>query len=125
MRILPASDDTLTEAVAILRGGGCIVHATETCYGIACDLANPQAVARLFAIKHRPSTQPVSALFPSVDEAQQWVEWTERADELAAQYLPGPLTLILPLRADAPTRLYPVPDTEALPAHVTVGVRVS
>jgi L-threonylcarbamoyladenylate synthase len=120
MRVLQPTDEALAQATDIIRSGGVIVHATETCYGLACDLANAEAVKKLFAIKRRPTTQPVSALFPTVDEAKRWVEWKPRADELANQYLPGPLTLILPMREDAPARLFPTPA-----GGVTVGIRVS
>ncbi|HVW67001.1 MAG TPA: L-threonylcarbamoyladenylate synthase [Candidatus Peribacteraceae bacterium] len=138
MRILPFTDESLIEAVSILHGGGVIAHATETCYGLACDLSNREAVEKLFRIKKRPVTQPVSGLFASVNDARQYVIWTDRADELAKQYLPGPLTLILPMREDAPKRLYPVVSgqwsvvssekesriTNHLPL-ATIGVRIS
>lgn len=130
MRILPASTG-LPEALSILSSGGVIAHATETCYGFACDLTNPKAVEKLFAIKQRPATQPVSALFPSVEEAKNYVEWNEKAEELAKQYLPGPLTLILPLRSDAPFQLFPIPLTadklimNNYQLKISVGVRIS
>ncbi len=126
MKVLPFSDDGLHEALTILRNGGVIAHATETCYGLACDLSNLDAVTKLFAIKQRPETQPVSALFSSVDEAKNYTEWNERAEELAAQYLPGPLTLILPMRADAPLALFPISQFSILHSQFkTIGVRVS
>lgn len=120
MRILPYSDASLAEAISLLRTGAVIAHATETCYGLACDLTNCDAVARLFAIKDRPVTQPISALFASIEDAKRYVEWNTRAEELAKKYLPGPLTLILPLRSDAPHRLFPNPNP-----NPTLGIRIS
>lgn len=96
-------------ALEVLRRGGTVVHATETCYGLACDLKNPEAVGRLFAIKERPRDQPVSALFSSIEDAKRYIAWNADAEELAAKYLPGPLTLILPLCPSAPHRLHPTP----------------
>ncbi len=122
MELLPDGDPALTKALAILRSGGCIAHATETCYGIACDLSNLSAVERLFAIKQRPATLPVSALFASVDVARDYVDWTPLAQKLADQYLPGPLTLVLPLRSDVSPRLYPL-TANSYP--LTIGVRIS
>ncbi len=90
--------------------GGVVAHATETCYGLACDLRDPAAVRKVFAIKRRAETQPVSALFASVDEAKRYVVWNARAEELARERLPGPLTLVLPLRDDAPVRIFPTPS---------------
>ena len=63
-------------------------------------LTNPDAIRKLFAIKHRPADQPVSALFPDVDEAKKWVEWNDEASASRKNHLPGPLTLILPLRKE-------------------------
>lgn len=98
MRVLPASNENLEEAVSIIRNGGVVAHPTETCYGFACDLTNPEAVKKLALLKKRPKGQPISALFASLEEAAVWVEWNEKAEELAQQYLPGPLTIILPLK---------------------------
>lgn len=120
MRTLPVSQKNMNEALSILRMGGVIAHATETCYGLACDLCNPAAVEKLFRIKKRPATQPVSALFSSVEEAKKYVQWTESAENLAKKHLPGPLTIIVSLRSDAPHMLLPTPNGGA-----TVGVRVS
>lgn len=119
MRILPENKDSIAQALEILEQGGSVVHATETCYGIACDLTNVDAVSKVFGVKQRPMEQPISALFPSVGHAKQYVEWNVEAEELA-KGLPGPLTLILPVNKDAPYELFPTPSGGA-----TIGVRVS
>lgn len=134
MKILPEGNVGLYEALDVIRAGGCVAHATETCYGLACDLTNLSAVQKLFRIKRRPQDQPVSALFASVEEAKKWVAWNERAEDLAKKFLPGPLTLILPLRSDAPKKLFVIPNPtptpnplppEALAKGGSVGVRIS
>jgi L-threonylcarbamoyladenylate synthase len=61
----------------------------------------------------------VSALFPSIEAAKEFVQWNTRAEALAEKYLPGPLTLILPLRRSAHP-LFPTPE-----GGKTVGVRIS
>ena len=115
MRILPA-DQGIPEALNIIQHGGIVAHATETCYGFACDLTNPEAIQTLFLLKDRPDMQQVSALFPSVSAAKEWVEWNERAEELAEKYLPGPLTMILPLKTD---------QRSMINDQHTLGVRIS
>ncbi|MBI1812827.1 threonylcarbamoyl-AMP synthase [Candidatus Peregrinibacteria bacterium] len=107
MNILEISEAALMHAMRILQTGGIVAHATETCYGFACDLSNPIAVEKLFALKKRPVTQPVSALFASIENAKRYVEWNEEAERLAKEHLPGPLTLILPLQKNAPP-IFPV-----------------
>ena len=131
MRILPVSEEATNEALRILAAGGIVAHATETCYGLACDLSNPAAVTKLFAIKERSSGQPVSALFPSVKEAKNYVAWNDRAEALAHQHLPGPLTLILQLRKDAPL-VFPIPTPTPNPIpnpiptpNPTLALRIS
>lgn len=120
MKILFISPAGLAEALAILSAGGVVAHATETCYGLACDMSNPRAVARLFHIKQRAADQPVSALFASVEQVKQYVLWNKRAQVLADTNLPGPLTLILPMNPRAPQELYPTPA-----GGQSLGVRVS
>lgn len=123
MRVLPLTSKTIDLAIFVLKEGGIVVHPTETCYGLACDLTNPSAVARLFDLKKRAPNQPVSALFPSQEEAELYSVWNSRARELAEKHLPGPLTLILPLRTDAPYQLYPT--STSVERSTTIGVRIS
>ena len=125
MRTLPFTTESLLEAVSLIKSGAVIAHATETCYGFACDLSNVDAVKKLFAIKQRPDTQPISALFSSVAEAKKYVLWNARAEELAQQYLPGPLTLILPMHTELPSELFPVARVTSNESRVTIGVRIS
>ena len=118
MNIQPLSDKSIQEAIALLRDGGVVAHATETCYGLACDLGNAEAVAKLFAIKNRPLNLPVSALFVSIDQSQQYVEWNEAALTLGTQHLPGPLTIILMKKPGCALHVCPE-------GGESVGVRIS
>ena len=124
MQILPPSDIGIRQALTILRHGGVVAHATETCYGLACDMGNVEAVAKVFAIKKRPDTQPISALFATLDQAKLYLEWNDLAEKLAAAHLPGPLTIILKLRTDSPSKLFPSPITNHQ-SPITIGTRVS
>ncbi len=116
MKIVLANEEGLQEALNVLKSGGVIAHATETCYGFACDLSNSDAVQKLFQIKERPDTQAVSALFATTQQAKEFVEWNDLAEELAVKYLPGPLTMIVRLRK----KLYATPR-----GTVTIGIRIS
>jgi L-threonylcarbamoyladenylate synthase len=122
MRVLPLTPQAIDLALSVLEGGGIVAHPTETCYGLACDLTNPSAVARLFALKKRQPDQPISALFSSLHHAKEYVEWNAKADDLAKKHLPGPLTLILPLHSNTPNTLFPTPRNER---RTTIGVRIS
>lgn len=118
MRIIPATDEAIQGALEVLRKGGIVAHATETCYGFACDLQDPEAVTKLFKIKERPYDKPVSGLFATVEDAKEVAEWNDEAEKLAAEHLPGPLTIILPLYE--PKRFFVTPRGGG-----TIGVRVS
>lgn len=56
--IAPIESSTLQLAASFLRKGGLVAMPTETVYGLACDASNPDAVARLYAAKGRPSFNP-------------------------------------------------------------------
>jgi L-threonylcarbamoyladenylate synthase len=96
----------------------CVAFPTETVYGLGADAGDDAAVARIFEAKARPSFNPLIVHVPGLAAARRLVEWTEAADRLAGAFWPGPLTLVLPLLADAPvSRLV----TTGLP---TLAVRV-
>lgn len=118
MKVLPSSNDSLAIALNILRTGGVVAHATETCYGLACDLQNPEAVDRLFAIKQRSNSQPVSALFATVEQAQIYLNWNEEASQMAAEHLPGPLTIIMKKTPGCNLRVCPS-------GSESIGLRIS
>src|SRR3989344_5458768 len=112
MKALLANENGIHDAIKILRSGGIVAHATETCYGFACDLKNPAAVRKLFATKRRPANMPVSALFASVAQAHEYLEWNDLAEKLAQEHLPGPLTIILKLRPSPPHQLHPILNSQ-------------
>lgn len=120
MKIIYPNEAGIQQAIAILEGGGVVAHATETCYGLACDVTNQVALQKVFSIKKRPENMPVSVLFASVTQAKKYVQWSNKAQGLANKYLPGALTLILPVLPGCP--LYITPDA-ALPK--SIGMRVS
>jgi L-threonylcarbamoyladenylate synthase len=102
LRIDPDRPDqsALSEAAEVIRAGGLVAFATETVYGLGADATSPEAVARIFAAKGRPATNPLIVHVDSTGLAQQCVaRWPEAAEELAHRFWPGPLTLVLPRSA--------------------------
>lgn len=124
MQILPATDENIAKAAEAILAGGVVAHATETCYGLACDMTNQKAVTKLFNVKQRLHEKSVSALFSSVEESEKFVLWTEQARELAKKYLPGALTIILHVRPDTLLPLFPAVENPAID-DLTLGVRIS
>lgn len=110
-RILAADPPALREAAAILRAGGLVAVPTETVYGLAARADSEAAVAAIYRAKGRPDFNPLIVHVPDLATAQRFADFDERAMALAERFWPGPLTLVLPLRADA-----------ALAAAVTAGL---
>ncbi|MCZ8334520.1 MAG: L-threonylcarbamoyladenylate synthase [Rhodobacteraceae bacterium] len=115
---LPPTPDGLARAADLLRAGGLVAFPTETVYGLGGDARNDRAVAAIFAAKGRPSFNPLIVHVPDLAAARAVAVFDARAEAVAAQFWPGPLTLVLPLREEA--GISPL-VTAGLP---TVAVRV-
>lgn len=100
-RILPFNDEIIEEAARLIGEGFPVAIATETVYGLAADATNAEAVARIYDAKGRPSFNPLIVHVPDLTAAERIGEFGNAARSLAEQYWPGPLTLVVPLRADA------------------------
>jgi len=93
-------DAVVERAVAILRAGGVVAIPTETVYGLAADAANPEAVARIYAIKGRPADHPLIVHVASAAQLGRYaIPRDNRAAKLGARFWPGPLTLVVPRAA--------------------------
>src|SRR5215210_5222971 len=117
-QVLPFSDTAIAEAAALIRAGEPVAVATETVYGLAADATNAAAVARIYQAKGRPSFNPLIVHVADLDAAQHIGEFDDEALQLARRHWPGPLTLVVPLRTDAPIASL---VTAGLP---TIGLRV-
>lgn len=99
-KILPAAD-AMAEALALLGQGELVAIPTETVYGLAGDAADGQAVARIFEAKGRPSFNPLIAHVSGLAMAEKVGALDPLSRKLAERFWPGPLTLVVPLRAGA------------------------
>jgi L-threonylcarbamoyladenylate synthase len=112
--VLPALD----EAVAALEAGALAVFPTESFYGLGADALSDAAVRLLVEVRGREADKPILVLLADAAMAGAVVrEVSPEARRLAARFWPGPLTLVLPARADLPPALTAGGDT--------IGVRVS
>lgn len=83
-------------ALAVLAGDGLLAYPTETVWGLGAAAASPRAVERLLAFKGRREEQPIAVLVPDVVALESLgAELPEAARALAADFWPGPLTLVL------------------------------
>lgn len=95
---LPPDNAGLARAATLLRAAKLVAFPTETVYGLGADARSGVAVARIFAAKDRPTFNPLIVHVPDMETAKRYVIWNDTADQLAAAFWPGPLTLVLPLR---------------------------
>jgi L-threonylcarbamoyladenylate synthase len=92
----------LTRAADILRQGGLVAFPTETVYGLGALGLNPDAVARIYEAKERPSFDPVILHVAGLDQVRELAVMSDLAEQLATCYWPGPLTLVLPRKPCVP-----------------------
>lgn len=103
-----------------LEQGGLVAFPTETVYGLGADAENPQAVAKLYAAKGRPSNHPVIVhLAPGADIGYWAAHLPQQAAQLIDAFWPGPLTLIVKRASRIPDAVSAGQDTIGLrcPAH--------
>ncbi|MDP1832146.1 MAG: L-threonylcarbamoyladenylate synthase [Geothrix sp.] len=120
LQVSGPDDAAILEAAGILLSGGLVAFPTETVYGLGADGLNPEAVARIYAVKGRPATNPVILHVDSVASAQALAsQWPAEAQILADRFWPGPLTLVLPASAAVPSIVRAGGPSVALrcPAH--------
>ncbi len=91
----------IASAAQILREGGLVAMPTETVYGLAARADSADAVAQIYRTKGRPDFNPLIVHVASLGMARDLAAVDATAETLAAEFWPGPLTIVLPLRDGA------------------------
>lgn len=106
----------VAQAVETLRAGGVILYPTDTVWGIGCDATNPEAVAKIYALKRSENKKTMLVFCAS---ANMIVRYVNKAPGIAFEVMEmatSPLTLILPGAVGIAENL--------IPEEGTLGVRV-
>ncbi len=114
--------DSPEEAASFILSGETAAFPTETVYGLGADVFNAAAVRKIFEAKGRPADNPLIAHIADTGEVERVADFSSRtAQRLAERFFPGPLTLVLPKRADVPPVVTAGLDTIAVrvPQHET------
>ncbi|MEM1410026.1 MAG: L-threonylcarbamoyladenylate synthase, partial [Pseudomonadota bacterium] len=90
------------EAARLRAAGDLCALPTETVYGLAALASDGTAVAKIYETKGRPRFNPLIVHCVSAEQAHGIVDFNDQAGVLAERFWPGPLTLVLPKRAEAP-----------------------
>ena len=111
-----SSPDALPRALEILKAGGLAAFPTDTVYGVGALAFDGKAVESIYTAKGRPIEKAIPVLIGDSDDLEQvGINISDSARRLASRFWPGPLTILVPKRADLP---------ESVSATSTVGVRV-
>lgn len=98
--------EDLEPAARVLNNGGVIAYPTETVYGLGANIFQREAVARIFAIKGRDASKPISIMISSPSDVDRFcADVSILGKMLMAAYWPGPLTLILKAAQSLPDYL--------------------
>ena len=101
-------------AVMALRAGGIVAYPTESVYGLGCDPWDRRAVARVFAVKRRPAHKRFILIASDRRQLESLVDFdAPGVSEFASRYWPGPVTLVVPARDEAPPWLVDTDGTLA------------
>ena len=103
--VVPADDHAIRTAVERLSTGRLVAFPTETVYGLGASTFDAGAVGRVYAMKGRPSDNPLIAHVAADDAGaldRLTGAWTDDAIRLAENFWPGPLTIVLPRGDDVP-----------------------
>jgi L-threonylcarbamoyladenylate synthase len=106
-------------AVRVLGEHDAVVLPTETQYGLSIRADIPDAPEKINRIKRRISTLPVALFVKDIHMAERFCDITDQARILADRFLPGPLTLVLPIREGQDTTAAGFASPEG------IGIRIS
>lgn len=115
-------NEQIVYAAQLVRNGGVVAFPTDTFYGLGANPFNPEAIEKIYQIKHRPSDKAIILLISALDglkECVNYARFTPKREalftNLITHFWPGPLTIILPASEKLPDNL--------VSAQKTVGVR--
>lgn len=97
---LSADKFSYAQAVDLLTNGEVVAFPTETVYGLGAIATSEVAVAKIFEAKGRPQDNPLIVHIGSKEEIKEFTHDIPKLAEVCMEtFWPGPLTLILPLKA--------------------------
>ncbi|MFN3020774.1 L-threonylcarbamoyladenylate synthase [Chryseobacterium sp. TY3] len=106
---------SIEKAIESLQNGGTILYPTDTIWGIGCDATNPQAIKKVFDIKHRDANKSMIILVENEKRLQDLVDVPEMAWEII-DLSEKPVTIVYESAKGLPK--------EALAADGSIGIRL-
>lgn len=100
-----ADEAGIAAAADAIRDGGVVVYPTETCYGIGGDALNRVAIDRVYELKQRPRSKPLTVIVSSLEMAEKYCYLDAHERHLVKEFMPGPLTLLADKKSVVPDEL--------------------
>ena len=91
----------IAQAISIINSGGVVAFPTETVYGLGADATNESACRKIYELKSRPNNNPIIVHVASIEDAREIGEFNEIAEIIAAEFWPGPITIVVPCRPES------------------------
>ncbi|HKK16670.1 MAG TPA: L-threonylcarbamoyladenylate synthase [Gammaproteobacteria bacterium] len=95
----------ITEAVKILQAGGVMIYPTDSCYAIACQIGNKEALQRIRRIRNLDENHHMTLMCKDLSEISTYARVSNPAFRLMKALTPGPYTFLLLATRDVPRRL--------------------
>lgn len=126
------TEEILDETLKVLKEGGVILYPTDTVWGLGCDATNPEAVAKVYSIKHRSDSKSLVLLAANMDQIalfineipQMAIELVEVNDKPMTLVYPGAKSYPAPAEGEAPKADRFHLAYNAVAADGTVGIRI-
>ncbi len=92
----------ISQAAALIKSGELVAFPTETVYGLGADAMNPEAVAKIFRAKARPSDNPLILHICDVNQVCDLAHENDVSRAIMRKFFPAPLTLVLKAKDSVP-----------------------
>ena len=99
--IYKATNNNLNKAKTLIEKGDVVAVPTETVYGLAANAYSKKAVKKIFALKNRPTHNPLIIHFKNIDAIKKETIVNNTFLKLAKKFSPGPLTYVLKKRINS------------------------
>ncbi|MEL6823200.1 MAG: L-threonylcarbamoyladenylate synthase, partial [Calditrichota bacterium] len=105
IHILNPNARFINRAVEMLETGSVVLYPTDTVYGMGCSIYQKKALERLYRIKGKSPSDPMSLLCDSIQQASGFVKINNFAFKILKRCMPGPFTIILEATRETPKLL--------------------
>ncbi len=91
------------EFLDIVRKGSIFIHPTDTVYGLGCNIDFPESIKKIYQLKQREESKPLSIVAPSKEWIYQNFNVSDANRGFIERLLPGPYTVVLKLKTKFPS----------------------